>query len=306
MTGMPVTAMDATPITTLTNHTTTVDPAARNGGGRVASPRTYLMCRPDHFDVSYAINPWMDPTAGVDVALARRQWEDLYRVYTETLGHTVEVIEPAEGLPDMVFAANGGFTVDGLALGARFAHAERLPEREHYLGWFADHGFTTIDATFVNEGEGDFALAGDVVLAGTGFRSDPRSHGELAAVFGREVVGLRLVNRRYYHLDTALTVLDPAPGDEGANIAYLPSAFDRRSRAVLAHRFPDAIRVGAREGAVLALNAVSDGANVVVPTQAPRFARDLAARGYTPIPVDMSEFLRAGGGARCCTLELRR
>ena len=101
---------------------------------RVATPRRYLMCRPEHFEVSYAINPWMDVTLGVDRELALRQWETLRQTYLD-LGHEVEVIDPEPGLPDMVFAANGGLVVEGRALGARFTHAERRAEGPAYLAW---------------------------------------------------------------------------------------------------------------------------------------------------------------------------
>ena len=107
---------------------TTVLPQPRSASPleRVASPRRYLMCRPEHFEVSYAINPWMDVTAGVDRELAIRQWDTLRQTYLD-LGHDVEVITPEPGLPDMVFAANGGLVIEGRALGARFTHAERRP-----------------------------------------------------------------------------------------------------------------------------------------------------------------------------------
>ena len=128
-------------------------------------------------------------------------------------------------------------------------------------------------------------------------------------MFGREVVPLRLIDPRYYHLDTALTVLDPVEGPGGverANIAYLPQAFDDASRAVLAERCPDAVVVDATEGAFLGLNAISDGLNVVVSPHAVGFQATLRERGYRPVAVDLSEFIRSGGYIKCCTLELRR
>src|SRR5438309_896665 len=101
------------------------------------------MCPPDHFAVSYAINPWMDTTRPADTALARRQWDSLRRVYLD-LGHTVEVIPPAAGLPDMVFAANGGLVIDGRALGARFRHPERAGEAPAYLEWLRSAGLRSV------------------------------------------------------------------------------------------------------------------------------------------------------------------
>jgi N-dimethylarginine dimethylaminohydrolase len=155
------------------------------------------------------------------------------------------------------------------------------------------------DPVHVNEGEGDLLTIGDVVLAGTGFRTTRAAHAEVAEVFGREVVTLELVNPHFYHLDTALTVLD----DD--TIAYYPGAFSYASRLLQRERYPQAIEVAEADAAVLGLNAVSDGYNVVLTKHAQRFAETLRHRGFNPIGVDLSELLKAGGGAKCCTLEIR-
>lgn len=265
---------------------------------RVATPRSYLMCPPQYFDVRYAINPWMRPEAPVDPVLAMRQWSALRAVH-ESLGHSVSVIEPAAGLPDMVFAANGATVIDGAVLGVRFRYPERAAEAGAYLSWFREHGYDVHEPAQVNEGEGDILLAGDAILAGYGFRSDKAAAGELEAVFGRRVVSLRLVDPRFYHLDTAMCVLD------AATAMYYPAAFDDAGRAALASVFDELIEAKDEDAEVLGLNAVCDGRHVVLARQAPGLARSLSARGFVPVPVDMSELLKAGGGAKCCTLELR-
>ncbi|WP_354643687.1 dimethylargininase [Kitasatospora camelliae] len=266
---------------------------------RTARPRHYLMCRPTHFDVVYSINPWMDPRRAVDTALAVRQWERLREVYLD-LGHTVELIDPAPGLPDMVFAANGATVIDGRALVARFRDAERAAEAPAYAEWLRGHGFADLrTAELVNEGEGDYLLAGEHLLAGTGFRSDPRSHAEAGDFFGRDVVSLTLVDPNYYHLDTALAVLDDA------TIAYYPPAFSADSRSVLERLFPDAVIAGDADAKVFGLNAASDGRHVVLPQDATALADQLRNRGFHPIGLDLSELLKAGGSIKCCTLELR-
>ncbi|MEI2269360.1 N-dimethylarginine dimethylaminohydrolase [Microbacterium sp. No. 7] len=274
---------------------------------RIAQHRRYLMCRPEHFTVSYSINPWMEPSRPTDTAKAVRQWQALHDAYV-ALGHEVELIDPVPGLPDMVYTANGGFIVDGRALGVRFRVDERRGEERPFMDWFAAHGFEVVEPVEVQEGEGDFLLVGDTILAGTGFRSVGDSHRELGRVFEREVVSLRLVDPRFYHLDTAITVLDPVEGPGGverANIAYLPSAFDDGSRRILAERYPDAIQVSDADGAVFGLNAASDGLHVFVSPRASAFAAELEERGYIPVPIDLSELLLGGGGIKCCTLELR-
>ncbi len=266
---------------------------------RTARPRRYLMCPPEHFEVSYAINPWMDLTVEVDVPLAGRQWAALRQTYLD-LGHVVEVIDAEPGLPDMVFAANGGLVVEGRALGARFTYPERQAEGPAYLRWLSQAGLKdAAEAVHVNEGEGDFLVVGEMILAGTGFRTDPGAHGEVQELFGLPVISLTLVDPRYYHLDTALAVLDDH------NVAYFPDAFSEGSREVLRRLFPDAVLASAHDAAVFGLNAVSDGRNVVLASAAVELAEDLRARGYVPIGVDLSELLKAGGSAKCCTLEIR-
>ncbi len=269
-------------------------------GVRVARARHYLMCRPTHFAVTYAINPWMDPSVPVDVDLAMRQWEGLRDAY-RALGHTVSFIAPVAGLPDMVFAANGALVVDGKVLGASFLAAERQPEGPAYSRWLAEaDAFREFGSTStVNEGEGDFLDLDTVILAGTGFRTSRAAHGEAQEFFGKPVVSLQLVDPRFYHLDTAIAIL----GDH--DIAYYPGAFSPGSSAVLRRMFPDAITVDEAEAATFAMNSVSDGRNVVIPVESVRFGAALRERGYDPVPVELSEFRKAGGGPKCCTLEIR-
>lgn len=265
---------------------------------RTATPRHYLMCPPTYFTVEYAINPWMQPGIAVDRRRALAQWDALRRTYLD-LGHRVDLLAPMPGLPDMVYAANGATVVDGTVLAARFRHPQREAEAVAHATWFRRAAAHVVEPEFVNEGEGDLLVVGDVILAGHGFRTDPRAHAETARVFGREVVSLELVDPRYYHLDTAIAVLD------ATTIAWLPEAFGPASRAVLQARFPDAVVADATDAAVLGLNAVSDGRHVVLPVRATRLAAAVAERGFVPVPVDLSELLKGGGGPKCCTLEVR-
>jgi len=274
---------------------------------RRAVRRSYLMCRPEFFTVSYRINPWMHPQEPTDTALALQQWQTLYDTFIR-LGHDVQLIDPILGLPDMVYAANGGFVLDGIAYGASFTYPERQPEGPAYMRWFGDHGLRVAEPRHINEGEGDILLVGDTILAGTGFRTSTDAHHELAALYEREVISLHLINPNFYHLDTALAVLDPTPQTPAgpANIAYLPSAFDQESLDILAERYPDAILVSEEDASILGLNSISDGLNVVIAKRAVGFEAQLRERGYNPIGVDLSELLLGGGGVKCCTLELRR
>jgi N-dimethylarginine dimethylaminohydrolase len=261
------------------------------------------MCPPTHFAVEYAINPWMVPGTPVDRARATAQWDALRRTYLD-LGHRVDIVSPVPDLPDMVYAANGATVVGETVLGAQFRHPQRAPEAAAYAGWFRRAGFRrVVEPEFVNEGEGDLLVVGAgpdaLILAGHGFRTDSRAHVEAARVLGCEVVSLELVDPRYYHLDTAVAVLDTT------TIAWLPEAFTPASRAVVRELFPEAVVADPADAAVLGLNAVSDGRHVVLPAPATRLAAALAERGFVPVPIDLSELRKGGGGPKCCTLEVR-
>ncbi|MEO3752345.1 dimethylargininase [Streptomyces sp. B6B3] len=267
-------------------------------------PRRYLCCEPRYFDVRYAINPWMTeaarPGAEVDTDLAIAQWRTLVQAYRDH-GHTVETVEPVPGLPDMVFAANAALTLDGRVFGSRFLAPERRPESAAYTSWFKAAGFDVQEPEpeSVCEGEGDLVPVRGLVLAGTGFRTTPEAHREVQEFLGVPTVGLRLVDPYFYHLDTALFALD----DE--NVAYYPGAFSPGSREVLRRLFPDAIVATRDDAMAFGLNSVSDGRHVFVAPDATGLIRQLERRGYRPVPVDLSELRRAGGGIKCCTQEVR-
>jgi N-dimethylarginine dimethylaminohydrolase len=256
------------------------------------------MCAPRHFDVTYRINPWMHPRRRVDPSRAQRQWDDLRAVLT-SMGHDVEVVEPAPGLPDMVFAANAALVVGPRALAASMAVEERRGEEAHYRRWLRAAGLAEVRAArHPNEGEGDFVLFRDRLLAGTGFRTTPSAHAEAADFFGLPVDTLHLCDPRWYHLDTAMFAVD------GHTLAYHPGAFDPDGRRFLEREHPDAIVVGERDALEFGCNSISDGHHVVLSHRATRLASQLRERGFEPIPLDTSEFHRAGGSAKCCVLEL--
>lgn len=270
-----------------------------------SSQRTYLMCAPEHYAVQYVINPWMDPTTPVDVELARKQWTVLYETLVG-LGHQVHLLDPQVGLPDMVYAANGGFCVDGVVYGARFRYPQRVAEAILHRDWYAARaldGWRFAEPAQTNEGEGDFAYVpgayGGLILAGHGFRTAPAAHAEAQQALGRPVISLRLVDPRFYHLDTALTVLDDA------TIAYYPAAFSASSQRVLRQLFPDAVLADEADALAFGLNLVSDGRHVVLSAEAAGMATKVAAAGFLPVPVELGELKKGGGSVKCCVAELR-
>lgn len=265
--------------------------------------RHLLMCRPTYFAVDYKINAWMDPAAPVDPKRALAQWQALYDTYVQ-LGHRVSLIAPVDGLPDMVFAANGGTIVNGVALTVQFRDAERALEAPAYRDWFLHNGLNVVEPKYDNEGEGDLLLTERFLLAGTGFRTSQRAHAEAQELLEVPVITLHLVDPRFYHLDTALCVL-PAADGRAENIAYFPAAFSAGSQAVLRQLFPDAIIADESDAVVFGLNSMCDGRTVVMSIQATGLADQLRARGYATIGLDMSELRKAGGASKCCTLEVR-
>lgn len=267
---------------------------------RRARTRHFLMTAPRHFAVEYAINPWMDTSVPVDVDLALRQWETLRDTYT-ALGHTVDLVDPVDGLPDMVYAANGGLVVNGRAVVANFTFPQRAAEADAYADWMSHAGLAPERTRHHNEGQGDLLVAGSMVLAGYGFRTDLRAHNEVAAITELPVISLELVDPRFYHLDTALTVLTDGPD---VTVAYYPPAFSDAALARLRELFPTAIEVASADAFVLGLNAVSDGRHVILPVNATGFAEQLRDAGFQPIGVDLSELLKGGGSIKCCTLEV--
>ncbi|WP_425498881.1 dimethylargininase [Natronoglycomyces albus] len=268
--------------------------------GSKFQPRTYLMCSPDHFTVEYTINPWMDTTQPVDTDLAKRQWTNLVEA-VQAAGHTVHLLQPEPNLPDMVFAANGSLVVDGVAYGAKFRYPQRQLEAAAHEKWFRSHGWPYVAAEETNEGEGDFTYVEGpgLILAGWGFRTDGRAHAEAADALGRPVVSLRLADPRFYHLDTVLAVLDDH------NITYYPGAFTPGSQRLLERLFPDAVIADEVDAEAFGLNLVSDGHNVFINTEAAGMAKKMAAAGFNPVSVDLSELKKSGGSVKCCISELR-
>ena len=274
----------------------------------------FLMCRPEHFAVSYTINPWMNPTrwardAGAHAA-AEREWTALHRKLVE-LGAAVELVPPAAGLPDLVFTANAAVVLDRQALMARFRHPERQREEAHFEAAFrALQARGRIDALrklpdgLVLEGAGDCVWdeRRNLFWMGYGPRSDAAAARAVDDMFARDVVALELADERFYHMDTALA---PLPGGE---VMYLPSAFTAAGTAAIRERVaPQArIEIGIEDGCRLAANAVGLGKALIMSGCGRRLRAELTERGYEVVTTPLPSFLRSGGSAFCLTLRLDR
>lgn len=267
------------------------------------SPRPrVLMCPPTHFSVDYDINPWMTGNRDqADRGRAQRQWENLHALVADAAD--VELIPHVPGLPDMVFTANAGLVYRDLAVPSRFRHAERAGEEPHFTQWFAGARFAVDLLDGIEfEGAGDALLdrAAPRLWFGYGHRSDARAAAALQERLGLEVVPLRLVDPRFYHLDTCLCPLS------GGELLYFPAAFDETAQAAIAARVPEDQRIAVSEEDALAFacNAVNLD-NVVILNRASAALRQaLAAHGYRVRETPLDEFLKAGGSAKCLTLRL--
>lgn len=280
----------------------------------MTTPR-FLMTDAGHYDVSYAINPWMRPDAwstdpDAASAKAKAAFDALRRALVEA-GAQVETMPGLAGAPDLVFPANAGVILDGTVVPARFKHPQRNVEEPAFLRRFEDlvaRGvLDTIEPLpdgLVQEGAGDFVhdVTRDLAWCGHGQRSQRAGNAHVAEVLGCDAVHLELVSPRQYHLDVALTLL---PNGE---VLYYPPAFSASSSATIREIVDgDRLIVASDEDAArFCVNAVSFGRTVVMASAAPRLRSVLRERGYDIVEVDLSSFIMSGGGAYCMTLRLDR
>jgi N-dimethylarginine dimethylaminohydrolase len=269
----------------------------------MSTPDKILMCPPDYFEVDYVINPWMDGHSGqLDLALARDQWETLRAALAECA--EVVLLEPRPGLPDLVFTANAGLVYGNRAVPSHFMPHERRPEEPFLRAWFEAKGFDVrvLPDTVAFEGAGDALIdrGGPWLWTGHGFRTELEAHDYLRRWFDLEVVSIRLVDPRFYHIDTCLCPLD------GGYLLYHPPAFDEASRAEIERRVPrdKLIPVSVENAGHFACNAVNVGRRIFMNRTGSRLVEALEARGFRVTQLGLSEFLKAGGSAKCLTLKL--
>ncbi len=269
----------------------------------MSSKVRFLMCPPDLYDVHYVINPWMEGNLHRSSReTVFKQWEALLRLVKQDA--EVETISPAPGLPDMVFTANAGITLGAKVVLSRFLHRERQGEQEHFKRWFREHGFEVLelppDLPF--EGAGDALLdrGSGFLWAAYGFRSELASHPLLAGWLGLEVISLRLIDPRFYHLDTCFCPL------ENGWLLYYPRAFDAYSNRIIEDRVPAEKRIPVSEAdaARFACNAVNVDGRIIVNPMSAELRGRIETAGFQVIETPLNEFIKSGGAAKCLTLRL--
>jgi len=258
-----------------------------------------LMCSPDYYGIEYEINPWMSKTRGASRERATAQWRKLYETLVG-LGVQVELLTPQPGLPDLVFTANAGLVFQRTFYSSRFRHEVRARETPHFDAWFAAAGWqvVTLPQDTYFEGAGDALFCGPKLFAGYRIRSDVQGHQWLGQQIKRQVLPVELINPYFYHLDTCFCPL--APGEA----LWYPEAFDLYGRRVIEAHVPKLIAATDEDARRFGCNAVVVGKNVIVNAGCQRLVADLQVAGYVVHPVELEEFIKSGGSAKCLTLRL--
>lgn len=263
-----------------------------------ASKRRFYLTRPTLFEVTYSINNWMDPQVQVDKQLAQKQWDALYQTYLD-LGAHVEVFEPLPGWPDSVFTGDSIFLYGKQAIASRFRYAERSGEVEPQVQRFEQRGYTIhrLPEGVNFEGNGDAMAWNGRIFAGYGVRSDARANNFLAHTLNVEVLPVEVL-APHFHVDTVLCPLNES------TLAYVPSAIGAGSLKMLRGLGATLIEIDDKEASKLAGNSIVIGDTVILSTpHAPRYQAALQAAGFQTRAMDLSEFTKSGGGAKCLTLE---
>ncbi len=262
-----------------------------------------LMCAPDHYDVDYVINPWMEGNIHKSSReKAVSQWNGLYQILKDR--SIVDLVPPQKGWPDMVFTANAGLVLGKTAVISRFFHKERQGEEPYFKQWFEQQGFTVYelpkDLPFEGAGDALFDREGRWLWAGYGFRSELDSHPYLAKWLDIEVLSLRLIDERFYHLDTCFCPLS------GGYLLYYPDAFDAYSNRLIEMKVPQEKRIIVEEPDAVnfACNAVNVNQIIVMNKISEALKGQLQNAGFEVVETPLSEFLKAGGAAKCLTLRV--
>jgi N-dimethylarginine dimethylaminohydrolase len=250
----------------------------------------WLVCPPDYYGVEYEINPWMSVEKLPDIKTA------LFR-----LGAWVEYIHQKKSLPDMVFTANGGLVVGKKVALPHFRPQERQGEVPLFREWFEEHGYSVFQpGTYAFEGEGDALFVGSTLVGGYGMRSDQQAYSEVAEFLGVNFLKtVELVDPRFYHLDTCF-----CPLNDKKALIFLP-AFSEKSRRVL-EKVCELIPIPESDAQHFACNSVVLGQDIVIPAGAPTTEKLLQENGFKTWPVQLDQFLKAGGAAKCLSLRIDR
>ena len=260
----------------------------------------WLLCAPEHFDIKYEINPWMDMKITPASETAAKQWRTLHHTLIR-LGAYVEYIQGEDHVPDLVYTANAGLVKGKKFVLSAFTHPQRQEEEPIFEEWFARNGFEVLKVTKGTfEGEGDALFAGETLFCGHGFRSEPAAYDEVKDLLGlQKTVLCELTDSRFYHLDTCFCPIDPDNALVNPR-AFTPASLEEMGKNIKLHE------VSEGDAANFVCNAVVLGKDVILPAGCDDTYTYLASLGYTAHPVEMNEFMKGGGASKCLSLQLDR
>ncbi len=261
-----------------------------------------LMCAPTHYGIKYEINPWMNVEVQADNKKAVEQWNNLYKILKDDLKADVRLVEPREDVPDMVFTANAAVMYGNKAVISRFKHPQRQPEEKYFADWFKDNGYEVIilPEGMAFEGAGDALYLGGILYSGYVPRTDVSSHTYISELLNIPIISMELSTNSFYHLDTCFCPL------KDDYLIYYPQAFDEYANRVIESNVPAEKRiiVNEEESSYFTCNAVNIDNYVVTNKTTERFSKLLEEKGFKHIQTDLSEYMKAGGAAKCLTLKI--
>ncbi len=275
---------------------------------------TFLMCPPEWYGVDYVLNPWMAGNvhrSSRDLAFA--QWKGFHNVLRSVAD--VRLLHPEPGCPDMVFLGHGALVHHGVAAIASFHPTQRRAESTYLRRWFASQGFllweTPRETAFEGEGDIVFNEAGTALWAAHGVRTCKSAHRHIADAWHVPVASLHLIDPRFYHLDTCFTPLcNPAQSGSAAKtggyLLYYPGAFDGPSLSAIEHVYPANRRIAVSESDAtrMACCALNLGKTVFTGEISAELAIRLFDSGFDVVQLELSEFIKGGGGAKSLALRL--
>lgn len=261
--------------------------------------KNLFMCPPNFLEFEYVINPWMKEDTNYDKELAMRQWTELYNLYLSLVPDHINSVKPKEGLLELCFFGDSVFTYKNKAVFSRFATEERYDETAYVIEKITELGFEghRVPEDVLYEGSGETLLWKNKILVGYGQRSNGKIKNYLAETLDAEVIGLKLIDPKYYHLDTALF-----PVSDNL-IAYYKDAFSEDSIHILENLDCELLEVSKESAESFALNSIALNDHIIVHYEAKKFIKRLKDRGFIVKTVDVSEFIKFGGGLKCLTFQ---
>lgn len=272
------------------------------------TPKKILMCRPEYFEVNYTGNEFMkDNIDNVDKEKALNEWKSLKKIY-EDLGFEICLIEPAEGLVDMVFTANQSlpFLDSGgnkKVILSKMKNDQRKEEVKYFKDYYLKNKYEILelpDDISYFESMGDCVIDYDrnILFGGFGYRTEEKTFDYIAKHANFNIVKLKLINPVLYHLDTCMSVLNPE------TVVIQDSAFNTEGLESIKDNFKNIIYADEQENLkYFVCNChCPDGKNVIVQKGSVKFKKDITKTGFNLIEVETGEFMKSGGSVFCMKL----